>query len=64
MLKELVSTVRSILVPFLAEIKATKTNEDEKLDDRDEQIMWCHHISRGFANILSLEEANKNSRRP
>uniref|UniRef100_A0A158P691 KAP NTPase domain-containing protein n=1 Tax=Angiostrongylus cantonensis TaxID=6313 RepID=A0A158P691_ANGCA len=38
MLKDLISTIRSILVPFLAEIKATRTKEDKKLDERDEQI--------------------------
>ncbi|VDM58844.1 unnamed protein product [Angiostrongylus costaricensis] len=38
MLKDLISTIRSILVPFLAEIKTTRTKEDKKLDERDEQI--------------------------
>ncbi|WKY09986.1 hypothetical protein Q1695_002381 [Nippostrongylus brasiliensis] len=38
MLRELVRKVRTMLSPFMTEIKATRTKEDKKMDDRDEYL--------------------------
>ncbi|EYC12757.1 hypothetical protein Y032_0046g1405 [Ancylostoma ceylanicum] len=38
MLRDLIKKIRSIITPFLAEVKASKTSEDKNMEERDDQL--------------------------
>lgn len=38
MLRDLVRKIRAMASPFMAEVKAARTKEDKKMDERDEHL--------------------------
>ncbi|RCN41290.1 hypothetical protein ANCCAN_12751 [Ancylostoma caninum] len=60
MLKDLIKKIRSIITPFLAEIKASKTNEDKNMEERDDQLnVRISYAQRKVLKSLMKEESEE-----
>ncbi|KAK6753714.1 hypothetical protein RB195_012979 [Necator americanus] len=57
MLRDLVKKIRSILTPFMAEIKASRTSEDKKMEERDDQL-------NSYAQRKALDALMKDEQEP
>lgn len=53
MLRDLVRKIRAMASPFMAEVKAARTKEDKKMDERDEHL-------NNFAKRKALKSVMKN----
>ncbi|CAJ0591798.1 unnamed protein product [Cylicocyclus nassatus] len=61
MLKDLVRKIRSILTPFMADLKSSETSEDKSMDERDVQLN--NFAQRQAVYSLMKEESEEEKRR-
>ncbi|KHJ87697.1 hypothetical protein OESDEN_12522 [Oesophagostomum dentatum] len=61
MLKDLVKKIRSIMTPFMAEIKASQTAEDKSMDERDMQLN--NFAQRKAMQAMMKEESEEQAKK-
>ncbi|KAK6012278.1 hypothetical protein OSTOST_22577, partial [Ostertagia ostertagi] len=62
MLRNLVQKIRTLLTPFMSEIKAARTKEDKKMEDRDAQLNNFAQ-RKALKTMMEEEEASESEQK-